>query len=78
VEQSQLGRAGLELQEAQRGAETTAARGLVPPALPGDLSQNLQRAPKHGLHSGDASRPQVVDVMERIESWTRTQGSRKG
>ena len=44
VKQPQLGRAGLELQEAQRGAETTAASGLVPPALARDLPPHLQRA----------------------------------
>jgi hypothetical protein len=44
VEQPQLGRAGLELQEAQRGAVTTAASGLVPPALSGDLPAHLQRS----------------------------------
>jgi hypothetical protein len=39
----------------------------VPPALAGDL-------PAH-LTSGHASWPQVVEVMERIRSRTRTQGA---
>jgi hypothetical protein len=77
VEQPQLGRAGLELQEAQRGAETTAASGLVPPPSRA-ICRRIARARRStGFTSGHASWPQVVEVMERIRSRTRTQGSRR-
>jgi hypothetical protein len=63
------------MEEAEGGTETAAERS-VPPALARDLPAHLQGAAKHRLHLRPCFVAQVVDVMERIKSSTRTHGRR--
>jgi len=76
VEHPQLRRALGDLEEAERGAES-AAVGVQFHQPSRAICRRIARR-STGFTSGQASWPQAVEVMERIKSSTRTQGSRYG
>jgi hypothetical protein len=78
VQQPQLRRARRELEEAE-GSSGTTAGGVQFHQPSRAICRRISNARRStGFTAGHASWPHVVDVMERIKSSRRTQGSRKG
>jgi hypothetical protein len=78
VEQTVARARGARAEEAEGGAEATGGWGQFHQPSRAICRRISSARRSTGFTSGHASCPHVVDVMERIESRTRTHGRRNG